>query len=448
MCPLPLTNPLPTVGAVLPTPIIIPRQEHPVSRQHIDREALKVMYRLRDAGFLAYLVGGGVRDIYLGKIPKDFDISTSASPNEIRKIFRNSRIIGRRFRLVQVFFGGGKIVEVSTFRCRTDDDAPGDEASVLPANNEFGDPAEDAFRRDLTINALFYEIEHYTVIDYVGGVKDLQDKVVRLVGDPGRRITRDPVRMMRVIRHAARASFTIEAETWVALVENKEMLNLCPDSRVRDELFKDLRGGACRAWAELALDSGIFLVLFPFYSHVLSEYAEAKSIRASLLNLLGVLDRLVAAGQTVPEEVLFSLLLIPLFKVEADLMAVQTQQAASSLAADIRARLEGYFSRLNIKRCTQEVVARALVTLPLMIAHGKEGKWPKWLTRKSYFANGLQLYELYSEACGLKEVAAVAFPPAAAGSEAVKPSFSGGGGSRGPAFAPGTKGGVYGFRKY
>jgi len=406
------------------------------------------MYRLRDAGFLAYLVGGGVRDIYLGKIPKDFDISTSASPNEIRKIFRNSRIIGRRFRLVQVFFGGGKIVEVSTFRCRTDDDEPGDEASVLPSNNEFGDPAEDAFRRDLTINAIFYEIEHYTVIDYTGGVKDLQDKIVRLVGDPGRRITRDPVRMMRVIRHAARASFTIHDETWAAIVEHKEMLNLCPDSRVRDELFKDLRGGDCRAWAELALDSGIFHVLFPFYHQVLLDDAEAKQSRILLLNLLGVLDRLVTDGQTVPEEVLFSLLLIPLFKADSDLMAVQTQQAASALALVIRDRLEGYFSRLNIKRSTQDLVARALVTLPLMVAHEKGGEWPKWLTRKSYFAIGKQLFELYSEACGMKQVAEVVFPVAPqASTEVAKSSFSSGGGSRGPAFAPGTKGGVFGFRK-
>lgn len=406
------------------------------------------MYRLRDAGFLAYLVGGGVRDIYLGKVPKDFDISTSASPSEIRKIFRNSRIIGRRFRLVQVFFGGGKIVEVSTFRCRTEDDEPGDEASVLPSNNEFGDPAEDAFRRDLTINAIFYEIENYTVIDYTGGVKDLQDKIVRLVGDPHRRITRDPVRMMRVIRHAARASFTIEAETWAAVLEHKEMLNLCPDSRVRDELFKDLRGGACRAWAELALDSGIFSVLFPFYGQVLFAHPEANESRALLLNLLGVLDRLVTDGQTVPEEMFFALLLIPLFKAETELMAVHTQQAASALALVIRDRLEGYFSRLNIKRFTQDLIARTLVTLPLMVAHEKEGTWPKWLTRKSYFASGRQLFELYSEACGMKQVAEVAFPVPPPSAEGVKPSFAGGGGSRGPAFAPSTKGGVFGFRKY
>jgi len=405
------------------------------------------MYRLRDAGFLAYLVGGGVRDIYLGKVPKDFDISTSAKPNEIRKIFRNSRIIGRRFRLVQVFFGGGKIVEVSTFRCRTEADEPGDDAAVLPANNEFGDPAEDAFRRDLTINALFYEIESYTVIDYTGGVQDLQDKIVRLVGDPRRRITRDPVRMMRVIRHAARASFTIESETWAAIVEQKEELNLCPDSRVRDELFKDLRGGACRAWAELALDCGLFYVLFPFYRKVLADHPEAGQSRLLLLDLLAVLDRLVADGQTVPEEVIFSLLLIPLAKVELDLMAVQTQQAASALSAVIRERLEGYFSRLNIKRCTQDLVARALVTLPLMIAHEKGQGWPKWLSRKSYFATGLQLFELYAEACGKKEVAEVAFPPVSATAATARPRSSGSGGSRGAAFAPGTKGGVFGFRK-
>lgn len=444
----PLHTPTTSPGSLLPTPLVIPRPEHPVSRQYIDREALKVMYRLRDAGFLAYLVGGGVRDIYLGKVPKDFDISTSASPNEIRKIFRNSRIIGRRFRLVQVFFGGGKIVEVSTFRCRTDDDEPGDEASVLPANNEFGDPAEDAFRRDLTINAIFYEIESYTVIDYTGGVQDLQDKVVRLIGDPARRITRDPVRMMRVIRHAARASFTIDPLTWEAVVANREMLNLCPISRVRDELFKDLRGGACCAWAKLALNSGIFTVLFPFYETVLADPDKATTTKNLLLNLLGVLDRLAAEGQSAPEDMLFSLLLLPLVVAEPGFLTIQTQQASSAQALVLRDQLEGYFSRLNIKRATQDQIARSLATLPLMInTRQQDGAWPKWLTRKSYFASGHQVFELYSEAQGMKTVAEVAFPMATASEEKAKPSF-GGGGSRGPAFAPSTKGGVFGFRKY
>lgn len=437
----------------LTEPLVIPRDAHPVSRKYIDREALKVMYRLRDGGFLAYLVGGGVRDIYLGKIPKDFDISTNATPTEIRKIFRNSRIIGRRFRLVQVFFGGAKIVEVSTFRRSTDSEDPVGEEEVLPSNNEFGDPAEDAFRRDLTINALFYEVENYTVIDYAGGVKDLQNKIVRLIGDPVRRIIHDPVRMLRVIRHAARASFVIAPETWAALLEHKEKLNLCPDSRVRDELFKDLRGGACRPWAELALDSGIFFVVFPFYQHALTDHPEAETTRSLLFSVLSVLDRLVGEGQTVPEEIVFSLLLLPLVKAEMDLMSIQTQQAASSLCVVLRTKLEGYFARLNIKRCVQDLIARSLVTLPLMIANEKDKSWPKWLTRKSYYSKGLQLFQLYGEACGVKHTAEVIFPEAPVVSESagrVRPprSSGGGGGSRGPAFAPGTKGGVFGFRKH
>ena len=143
-----------------PIPRIIPRSSHPISRKNIDREALKVLYRLRDAGHVAYLVGGGVRDLYLGKTPKDFDISTDARPGQLRKIFKNSRLIGKRFRLVQVFFPGDKIVEVSTFRCRSEYDLNGGNSSakekVLAANNTFGTPSDDAFRRDLTINSLFY----------------------------------------------------------------------------------------------------------------------------------------------------------------------------------------------------------------------------------------------------------------------------------------------------
>ena len=148
----------------LPPAKIIPRDQHPISRKDIDREALKVLHRLRDAGYSAYLVGGGVRDIYLGKTPKDFDISTNARPGQLRKLFKNSRVIGKRFRLVQVFFHGGKIIEVSTLRCRSEFYIDGSD-KVLASNNTYGTVAEDALRRDLTINALFYEIENFTIID-------------------------------------------------------------------------------------------------------------------------------------------------------------------------------------------------------------------------------------------------------------------------------------------
>ncbi len=251
-----------------PIPRIIPRANHPISRKNIDREAMKVLYRLRDAGHVAYLVGGGVRDLYLGKTPQDFDISTNARPGQLRKIFRNSRLIGRRFRLVQVFFHGGKIVEVSTFRCRSEFDLNGVNSTakekVLAANNTYGTPSDDAFRRDLTINGLFYEIENNTIIDYTDGVKDLEQGLIRFIGEPDRRVQRDPARMLRVIRHAARNNFSIEPATWQAIITHKDKLDLCPISRIRDELLKDLRGSACKSWVELAMDSGIFYVLFPF----------------------------------------------------------------------------------------------------------------------------------------------------------------------------------------
>lgn len=428
-----------------PEPLVIPRSEHKVSRQLIDREALKVLYRLRDEGHTAYLVGGGVRDILLGKIPKDFDISTSAKPTQIRKIFRNSRIIGRRFRLVQVFFGGGKIVEVATFRCQGEDVA--DEKEVLPSNNTFGTPFEDAFRRDLTINALFYEIEQFTVLDYVGGVNDLNNKLVRLIGDPDRRITRDPVRMMRVIRHAARASFTIEPQTWDAIARHSEKLLLCPVSRIRDELFKDLYGGACSRWAELAVTSGLFFVLFPFCRKVLTEGPEAEGLCELLYGLLKIVDRFLGEGRVLPEHLILSALFLPLVLAESEAMAVKTQKDSYALAHRTRGRLEEVFTRLNLKRSLLDSVSRCLATLPLLLNLKDGESWPKWFRNKSYFANGLLLYHLYAEVTSGKLAEASALPVPPPDEERTVRKSSPSGGPRGVALAPSTKGGVFGFRR-
>ncbi|MGB7575693.1 MAG: poly(A) polymerase, partial [Thermodesulfobacteriota bacterium] len=152
------------------TPTIIPRDQHPISRKMIDEEALKVLYRLHRNGFLAYLVGGSVRDLLLGKVPKDFDVATNAHPHEINALFKNSRIIGRRFRLVHVFFRGGKIVELSTFRSRSEFEETETEDGELVRRESFGTPEEDALRRDITINGLFYNIANFSIIDYVGGM--------------------------------------------------------------------------------------------------------------------------------------------------------------------------------------------------------------------------------------------------------------------------------------
>jgi len=389
-------------------PRIIPRSKHPISRKNIDREALKVLYRLRDAGHTAYLVGGGVRDLYLGKTPKDFDISTNARPGQLRKIFKNSRLIGRRFRLVQVFFHGGKIIEVSTFRCRSEFDLNGVNnnagENVLAANNTYGAPPDDALRRDLTINGLFYEIENHTIIDYTGGVNDLEQGIIRFIGEPGKRVQRDPARMMRVIRHGARNGFAIEPRTWQAVIDHRDKLKLCPISRIRDELMKDLHSTACRAWTQLAMDTGIFYVLFPFYQP-LHEAPEGKRNREILLAIQAVVDRVHAGGVKLPDQLLFSLLLLPWAIAEHDLLNKNFKGPEfHRFLRTIRNRLDEVLGPMSIKRSHKESIALHLVTLPQFIRFARDNSWPKWLKRKSYYQECDLFFRIYTEASGGKKI--------------------------------------------
>jgi poly(A) polymerase len=203
-------------------PVIVPREGHAISRKQIDPDALKVLYRLHQYNYTAYLVGGSVRDLLLGRRPKDFDIGTSAHPYQVKKLFRNCWIVGRRFRLAHVRFGM-KTVEVATFRrlvsaeelAQVQAEEPpqdGDEERdrLIHRDNTFGTPEEDAFRRDFTVNALFYNIADFSIIDYTGGLEDLNARVIRSIGDPNDRFREDPVRMTRAVAMAARLSFTID----------------------------------------------------------------------------------------------------------------------------------------------------------------------------------------------------------------------------------------------
>jgi len=237
-------------------PRIVPRAEHPLSRRDIDPDALKVLYRLRQADHVAYLVGGSVRDLLLGRRPKDFDIGTSAHPAQVKKLFRNCWIIGRRFRLAHVKFGQ-KIIEVATFRRQL---APGEEvvAEGVPApdpttaagrhlihhDNTFGTPEEDAFRRDFTVNALAYDISDFSIIDYVGGLDDLAARVVRSIGDPEIRIHEDPVRMLRAVALAARLDFTIDPPLFAAIRKHRGEIAKSALPRLIEEYYKILRSGS------------------------------------------------------------------------------------------------------------------------------------------------------------------------------------------------------------
>ena len=194
------------------TPIVLPRAAHCISRNQIDEHALKVLYRLNRQGHLAYLVGGSVRDLLLGRTPKDFDVGTDATPNQVKTLFRNCFLVGRRFRLAHIRFRGNLLVEVATFRRNPEEEElpeDGDDHFHF-VQNVFGSEREDAFRRDFTINALFYNIDDFSVIDHVGGLKDLEERVLRMIGDPLVRFEEDPVRMLRALEFSARLDFAID----------------------------------------------------------------------------------------------------------------------------------------------------------------------------------------------------------------------------------------------
>src|SRR5262245_33100818 len=236
-------------------PRVISREEHTLSRRDVDPDALKVLYRLRQGDHVAYLVGGSVRDLLLGRRPKDFDIGTSAHPYQVKKLFRNCWIIGRRFRLAHVKFGP-KVIEVATFRRQlqpgeevVQDGVPAPDPSspegehLIHRDNTFGTPEEDAFRRDFTINALAYDIGTFSIIDYVGGLDDLRTGVVRSIGDPEVRLREDPVRMLRAIALASRLDFTIDRPVVEAIRAHRQEISQSSAPRLLEEYYKILRAG-------------------------------------------------------------------------------------------------------------------------------------------------------------------------------------------------------------
>ena len=249
-------------------PVIVPRAEHTLSRMQIEPDALRVLYRLHQSHYAAYLVGGSVRDLLLGRRPKDFDIGTSAHPHQVKKLFRNCWIIGRRFRLAHIRYGQ-KTIEVATFRRlvsaaelaaldvqpQAPDAGPGPDTKdlLLHRDNTFGTPEEDAFRRDFTVNALFYDIGTFSIIDYTGGLEDLKARVIRCIGDPAERFQEDPVRMLRAVAMAARLDFTIDPPIDAAIATHRGEIARSAPARLIEELYKLLRTGAAeRAFRMLA----------------------------------------------------------------------------------------------------------------------------------------------------------------------------------------------------
>ena len=298
----------------------IPRDQHNVSRSMISEPAKKVLNRLNNAGYEAYLVGGGVRDILLGERPKDFDIATDATPEEVHDLFRNSRLIGRRFRIVHVLFGR-EVIEVTTFRGNAsnnddndeqDDDRKTNEHGLLLRDNVYGNQEEDALRRDFTVNALYYCIRDFTVIDYAGGVEDLQNRQLRLIGDPETRYREDPVRMLRAVRFTAKLGFTIEPVTEAPIRELAPLLTHIPPARLFEEVLKLFSAGYGEATWYLLKQYGLLAPLFPETMKAIDDGQPDELIIKALQNT----DARIHQGKSVTPYFMYAALLWPALQAE------------------------------------------------------------------------------------------------------------------------------------
>jgi len=394
-------------------PLVVPREAHALSRRDVDPDALKVLYRLKDAGFAAYLVGGGVRDLLLGRRPKDFDIGTDAHPYQIKKLFRNCFIIGRRFRLAHIRFGA-KVIEVATFRrqlseeeqaethARADAHAherahagreapePGagvphhvDREHLIHRDNTFGTAEEDAFRRDFTLNALFYDIATFSIIDYVGGLGDLRAGVIRCIGDPAVRFREDPVRMQRAVSFAARLGFTIDPPILDAIASERHRIALAAPARLAEEYYKILRSGAAeRTFRELHR-----LGLLEPLSEVLHAHA-GGALWASLARLDARRVGSEAPPAALTNAVLLGSLIVPLGFSQAGWPEWMEREGRPGLNLGLLP-----LSRRDVERVHQVLMLQRRLREPSRSSHARRA-----LTQRSAFPDALTWLEIHGDA--------------------------------------------------
>jgi poly(A) polymerase len=400
------------VSSGVPAPRVVP---FPIAERRIDPDAAKVVRRLTRYGYQAYLVGGCVRDLLLGRTPKDFDVATSARPNDVKALFRNCRIIGRRFRLAHILFGGSKVIEVATFRRDpnlelegsewTEDDGSDsgpavrtkaknrDEDLLIRQDNAWGDPHEDAARRDFTINALFYDIDRQEIVDYVGGLDEIERRVIRTIGEPDVRFREDPVRILRAIKFAARLDLGIEPDVYDAMIVHREDLLRAARPRLLEELLRLLRGGAARRSFWIAWETGVLSVLLPELSSFLDDDTK---FRTRLWRRLSLVDAKVAAGVMMPDPVLFATLL-----QEPVEEAIEGERDALIAVGEA---LGEVIERLAIPRRLVDRL-RSVLAAQKRLRAGKVGS----LGRRDFYGDAATTYALDAEArgCESEEIRAI-----------------------------------------
>lgn len=373
-------------------PKVIARSDHSVSRSNISKNAIKVLKRLHNAGFQSYLVGGGVRDLLLGLEPKDFDVVTDAHPEQIKKLFRNGRIIGRRFLLVHVNFGS-EVIEVATFRTSLDaaeSDMEMKNGRII-SDNVYGTIDNDAWRRDFTINALYYNISDFSVLDYMGGIEDLNRGMLRLIGDPEQRYREDPVRMLRAVRLSVKLGFKVHEDTGQPIFELKSLLESIPPARLFEEVIKMfLKGKALQTFEKLR-HYGLFEVLFPLTDARLQE-EENNFPNIFVCNALNNTDKRVSFNKPVTPSFLYAALLWPALKHQVDLFMPQVEYENEALQKGIGYVLTEQNKRIIIpKRFSQ--VMRDVWFLQYQFEF-IQGKRPFRLLQKRFFRAAYDLFEL------------------------------------------------------
>lgn len=379
-----MTDPDKEMDAGTQSPVIVPRSQHSISRKHINEHSLKVLYRLRNNGFKAYLVGGGVRDLLLNRRPKDFDVATDATPSQVRKLFRNCFLVGRRFRLAHIRFAENYIVEVATFRRQPrPEELPDDPAEhFFFTENVFGTPREDAFRRDFSINGLFYNIDDFSVIDHVGGLQDLEARRLRVIGDPLVRFTEDPVRMLRALEFAARLGFSLDEGIREAIYLRGPLIAEAAPARIREEVMELFRHAVAGPVFREAQAMGLL-------SHLLGGYEASEETLA----LLEGIDQRTSKGAGVEESLVLAALFLARFRHALPTDSEATIGNALQLANLLLTPMCAYFRIAHGTRAR----ARDLLIGFFRLSRGRGRRGEARFLRHSSSTQALEFFALWCE---------------------------------------------------
>jgi len=379
-----------------PDAVVVDRSDHPISRRRIPENVLKVLYRLHRSGYRAYLCGGSVRDLLMDREPKDFDVATDAHPMEVRRLFRNSRIIGRRFRLVHIIFQD-QTVEVATFRREPERGTDENADLLITDDNTFGSPLQDARRRDFTINALFYNIADFSVIDYIDGLDDLTQRRIRVIGDPDLRFREDPVRMMRAIEFASRLDFEIEPATYDAILRHRTEILKASPPRVSEEILELLRRGWSRGAIRLMIQTALLEPLLP------EVYNAIRDDRAPYFwKMLEVLDRTVQAGRKISDAVSLSVLFLPwiIEELEKEEQHRDGKMRIGEVILFIRESIQPLCARMALAAGTRHQIEQTLETLWRLLELPNERRSMFRFVFREPFNDALALLELYALSSG------------------------------------------------